>query len=402
MFRGGNRTDIFLDQRLQRFQIHVAYEGERKAVRTRVERFEGFRQIFERDAFQGLDRQRLLTRIVAVKRFDRFYLHDVVGIRGQVLDVCLVAVHRRVEILLREAGTCEVLVEQLEHRFDVFGRAVTAHTVAVVIDVQVDSGFLACELLVQFDCREFAHSRLGCDDRKEFTFLHLRIGKLRHPAVSLYLQQDFVRLELGRFDDDLHTVLENPFGRSEILVVCGLLHGRAFQLDICGDQRLADGIVLVSLDVGCHDLAADGQKFGFGRLGQSFFLRYFDGDNLVFRCQKLFYPSIHIVEGQCFEVLFVEVVLRFGICHSGIFLVIRQVGLNILSVCKVVPIGIGSLGLTQEFSFRTIEFALCKAVTLHLLHLFEDSFVTAEQLSVSSLYGDHREILGRIHSQYVA
>ena len=116
----------------------------------------------------------------------------------------------------------------------------------------------------------------------------------------------------------------------------------------------------------------------------------------------MFYPSIHIVEGQCFEVLFVEVVLRFGICHSGIFLVIRQVGLNILSVRKVVPIGIGSLGLTQEFSFRTIEFALCKAVTLHLFHLFEDSFVTAEQLSVSSLYGDHREILGRIHSQYVA
>ena len=48
-----------------------------------------------------------------------------------------------------------------------------------------------------------------------------------------------------------------------ILVVCGLFHGRAFQLDICGDQRLADGIVLVSLDVGCHDLAADGKKFGF-------------------------------------------------------------------------------------------------------------------------------------------
>ena len=115
-----------------------------------------------------------------------------------------------------------------------FGRAVTAHTVAVVIDVQVDSGFLACELLVQFDCREFAHPRLGRDDRKEFTLLHLSIGKLRHPAVSLFLQQDFVRLELGRFDDDLHTVLENPFGRSEILVVCGLFTGEPFSLISAG------------------------------------------------------------------------------------------------------------------------------------------------------------------------
>ena len=132
---------------------------------------------------------------------------------------------------------------------------------------------LACELLVQFDCRELAHSRLGCDDRKEFTFLHLRIGKLRHPAVSLYLQQDFVRLELGRFDDDLHTVLENPFGRSEILVVCGLLHGRTFQGSSFGDQRFLDRVVLICLDLGCSDLVADGENL----LGRRIF------DTLLFR-----------------------------------------------------------------------------------------------------------------------
>ena len=400
LLRHGNRTDVLLHERFQRVEVHVAHDGERKAVGVRIELPVDRRQGFEAELVDDLGRNHLAARVVAVGHVDEFLLHQVVGIRLHVVELRAQHLHQRVVVVLVEARLREIQVEQLHHRFEVFGRAVAVHGAGIVLHRGLNRSRLARKLFLEIRRREFADARHRVECRHHLAHVELLVREDRQSAFGHGAHAHLVGLVGRGLHDYLHAVGERPLGRAERGVLCRFLYGRTFQYGAFRDQRLLDGVVLIRLDFGVGDFLADGEQLLGRRIHDAFLFGRRDDDHLIAGIYDLLGESVDRLDVDHLDQHAVQLPLGLGVGHRGVLRVVVQIGLYELAVAAVVAVGVGAFGAAHQVVLGAFEFALREAVAADFLHFGVDGFETFGQFAVLRHGHERRRVERRNHADF--
>ena len=187
----------------------------------------------------------------------------------------------------------------------------------------------------------------------------LRLAEDRGTAVAECVHPDFVGLEVGRLDNDAHSVAQGEHGGAEH--ACLGLHGLAALRQLL-QQRLVGHLVYVGFQRLTLDLCYQPRHVRFGGEDQAFLLGTEDGDGHVLIANQLAEEGVDLFQrdGRHYLVDDAELLL-----DAGEGLAVNEVGhalAHVVAVLHGVPLVVGGFDAAQVVCFGPFVFAGGEAV----------------------------------------
>ncbi len=367
-FAAGDRSDVFLDKRLQGFQIEIAREGhdgtagigEHLAVILFVG---GQVRIFDL-----LHRDERVSFLVFVDILVEILLEDEVRLIFQVRQHGLELVDAVLIFLRVEARIRVVEVHELQRGFKILDGRIPAHAVTQGRQERSYAQVLAREHLADLRTLELGDTghlvEYGQDVAVER--VEVRVRNQAEPAFLLNVEEDLVLFVVRGKHDDLDAVPERPFGRA--VEAFFRLHDRGARQSVRIEERFVDHFLFRCLDLDLLHLLGYGEQLLLGGGGDVRLLGSFVDNDEVLVGQALLDDLVddgridlaenrldHFVFNLGFHVgLVVEEVVDERVYKFRIFPAFRLLG-GLFIAGKNILLGAAHLRLGKTVAFHFLD-----------------------------------------------
>ena len=307
------------------------------------------------------------TLVVGIGRLVELLQEGKLRVLRHKLNLVAQRVDVLVERLLVFARSVVVEIGQLEHRLEVFGRAVAREALREFADAGADGEVGAFQLLLQLGGVELGNTGIVDEAVGRLGSVGILVLIERDTTPAEGAHQDLVLLKVGFLDDKADTVGEGVLLVTQGGVVTGhlvVLHSG----QLLGEEGLIFEIVDPRLGLDILGLVVDFQHLGLGGEAVAFLVgtcqivdEIVVGDPLLDHCVDLF-------EGDFRDKLLGTLPLPTDAGDDFTFQIVVGVLLS-QAVALGLVLLLGHLGVTaDEFLFLTVELGLQKAVLVDAAH----------------------------------